>query len=645
MIRRCVRRCPQAGVRKAVRNVQLPLGKDGGKNDLRAWIVEGHNYQDMDEYARTAPTIEPSEAAAEGIAPHEAILKNLGLVVLGEHEWSQRVEVFAENTKKSGTLQEVDRLTIAKLIQLIGREPVDKYVHDGRECPEDKFQLKDIKYAIASEASNKHYYAEDRYGAGVWDAGGQLVLVRSGEIGLLNGKGIVEKSHIPFYEGRVLDIGHATGDWYDLESLNRYLTEAAKPEFRQATMEEIVKILSHWHWRQRQAPVLAASLIICTFMQSIWTWRPMVFITGSSDTGKSTFMASILSEGIFGKLAMYVQKVTASAVCQFMRHHGRALLVDEFEKDKHRQDMLEMLRITSRGGSRIRGTANHEGIEFRLRHLPWLSSIETGLHKQPDRNRFIIFELSELPPEKRGKILEYIPSSQKLNQLGMKLLAIGLRAATEAKRLSHILQAQQVKTADGIDVPGRVVESFSVPCAMLSTILEQDDATAIKGLQLMLADWDFGTQSTKDEVELLRAILQGNVDMDRGVKRSVSSLLASIERNELGKPECQDALARVGLKRVLKRKKDAGEPLVVLFVDDKKPLQTILRGTEFEGHVISQYLMRLPGASNKHRQKLGGDHLYSGVEVPMSTIRELFGGDDDDAADEGSEFTEEGDTE
>lgn len=55
--RQCTILLPVAG---SVRNVKLPLGKDGGKNDVRAWLTEpetNRGYAQMDEYARSSPAL------------------------------------------------------------------------------------------------------------------------------------------------------------------------------------------------------------------------------------------------------------------------------------------------------------------------------------------------------------------------------------------------------------------------------------------------------------------------------------------------------------------------------------------------------------------------------------------------------------
>lgn len=612
-------------VARLVRNIKLPLGKDGGKNDLRAWLVDGHSYGDMDGFAQTFEPIEAGDVAAQ-LSPHEALLKNLGLVVIGEHESSQRIEVFAEQTKKSATITDIDRLTIPKLIQLLGHEPVEQHVHDGREPQAGKFQIKDVRTAIASAASDKLFHSEERFGAGVWETGGQVVLVKAREVGILNpGATKIERSGIPFLNGCVLDISQSTGDWVDFTVLNRYLAEAQRPEFCWATFEEADNLFGKWYWRHLQSPRIVASLVICSWLQTLWEWRPEVFVTGSSDTGKSLLVEEAI-KGMFGPLAMYVQKPTEAAIRQHLRHHAKVPMFDEFEHDNHRQKILELFRASSSGGEVIRGTSDQKGVKYRVRHIPWFAAIETGLRKQADVNRYIILELNEIPGHMRGKIK--MPSAERLRDLGVRLLAIGLRHYKEARRLAATLRGNQYPS-----VPGRLVECFSVPWGMYSAIYGHGEEAARDLLGDMFSSWDFGGQSSRDDVDLMQEILTAEVITEGGKRSSVSRLLAEVGGDSA------ESLYRIGVRKVFKRGSKAGS--MALWICPEVVRKSIFKtGSDFSGHSIGQYLMRLNGAT-KTKQRLGGNQTFWGIEIPFTTINEIFHDEHDEEHDE-SEHAEVG---
>ena len=241
--------------------------------------------------------------------------------------------------------------------------------------------------------------------------------------------------------------------------------------------------------------------------------------------------------------------------------------MDEFEHDQHRQKIFELFRTSSRGGRTIRGTADQRGMSFTLRHIPWFAAIEMGLRKQADRNRYIILELKDIPPEKRGRF--DLPSTKHLCDLGQRLLATGLRHYQRTLDL-----APQLKSMQAEGVPGRVIENFSLPAAIFAAIfgMAVDETEAM--LRDWLINWDFFDQAQRDEIRLLQEILTSEVVMDGGIRSTVSMLL--------DKPFEQDAikaLLRVGIKRP--RKRGSLNKAVIFFIPDVVR-RYLLRGSDLE---------------------------------------------------------------
>jgi len=612
-------------VAKAVRTVMLPLGKDGGKNDVRAWLTkEGtdRGYADVDAYALTFQPHAKNDKTA--ITGSQKLLKDLGLTVLGQYEGSRSVEVYSEPKKKRETIPDLNRFSIPELTLLVGEEPVQEFIHDGKEVQPGMSRISDVRNAIANEASDEYFNPEQQHGAGPWLIEEQIVLVKTREIGLVKGDKI-ETSSIPFYEGWILDTSQATGDWVNFDVLSRYLAEAQRDEWCQGVFTEAESHFAKWPWNQAPAPKIVASLVICSWLQTMWDWRPEVFLTGGSDTGKSMLIGEVLSR-LFGNLALYVHKPTEAAIRQHVQHHGKIILIDEFEHDQHRQKVLELFRTSSRGGLTIRGTSDQKGVSFQLRHIPWFAAIETGLKKQPDKNRFVILDLNEIPADKRGKIT--LPTADQLRDLGLRLLAVGLRHFHRAKAFALDLRGYQI---DG--VPGRCVETYGVPCGMYSAIFGHRLDEAQTNMRTWLAPWDFATQSERDHVMLLQAIYTSEVNLGHGKRSTVSALLAlqtmRIDPDEsealarLKIKDATEALANVGIKRVVKKNGD----VVIYF--HPPVVSRLLRGTEFENQLIGQFLRRLDGAKDGVQQRLGSISPR-GIEVPESTVEKLLGHKDGD---------------
>jgi hypothetical protein len=89
-------------------------------------------------------------------------------------------------------------------------------------------------------------------------------------------------------------------------------------------------------------------------------------------------------------------------------------------------------------------------------------------------------------------------------------------------------------------------------------------------------------------------------------------------------PDYTRWLNGAGIAVVRKLKKDAsGEYERWLWVCPDAVSRQLLSKTRFGEENVGEHLMRLKGA-RRERHRLGGDERFNGVEIPMSTVREVF---------------------
>lgn len=616
----------QAGIQ--VRRIELPQPPGGGKMDFRAWINQGHTWAEFCEYARTFPFVTVEDVEAQ-LTPHAALLLKLGITVVGEYEGSQKIEVYSDFSKKAQTIYDIDKFSFTKLVQLVGYPKVEEHVHDGKEPVPGKSMLKDVKNAIASEASGKQFNLHERIGAGVWMVDNKPIIVGNRGYSVLETTTKLVEHHTPFYKGRIVDIGADSPKWFDHGELCRLMLQAQSNEWCCRTFMEAEKVFARWNWKYGPTPAIMTSLVACSWIQTLWDWRPGIAITGGTGTGKSTLIDDVLKNGFFGELGMYVQKPSESAIRQHMRHHAKVLMLDEFEHDQNRPAVLKLLRMSGRGGEVYKGTIDQKGVKYRLRHLVWMAAIELGHRDAAELNRYIICDLLEIPEHSRGSINRVMPSQQSLRELGQKLMVIGLRHYRTAQTLANVMKEQQFP-----EVPGRLLDSFAVACGMISAIHGHDEATALGFLGNTLEQWDFGGQQQTDEMRLMEEILTAEVFLDHGKRLTVNQMLQ--RPNE---PGITEALCRVGLKRFYQRSKAKHEGDLgpdCLFVCHEAVRAKMLGRSSYANQQIETYLLRLKGAT-RSKQRLMGSYTVSGIAVPIETLNKIFVPSPDDAASEDSE--------
>jgi len=589
------------------------------------------NTNEINETAAPAdappPAEEIDEADPGATAPatdglHERrLLDALYLDVFGEYENGHAV-IFAthETRRKLDVIDKPDRITYARLLQLAG-PPVKNIVARGNDPDENlnRVPLSQVQNAICYFAGYRRLTDQSLNGPGVWpikDVDGHrqpgVVLVGAREAAEWNPmtETLTRVTHARS-GGRLLDFSLAF-PWYQFETMEHYLHQAADKDWVNDVIQEAADQFSRWRWKDAQAPFIMVGLVLAVWVQTVWVWRPQVAITGATKTGKSILLETL--SAMFGHLGVRSSKSSAAGIRQAVQSSAKAVFVDEFEDSKHREEVLDMVRASSRGDAVLRGTSNQRGVTFILNHIFFLAAIEIGLQRAPDRNRYITMELIEPLPHNRGKLT--LASTEELRLLGQKMLAIAVRYVDEARKLAVRLKRQRHK---GVDT--RVVESYAVPAAILAAAGSYDDEHANQILGRMLGVMGEEDQTVSDEEDLINAVLSATVRLSGGHEKMVSELLRPRSVDNL------EILSRYGIGVIngsnLPRSKY--EPKEYLFYDNTAVRKRLLSGTLWERQSLVDILGRIPGAV-KDRPRIWG-RRPSGVSLPMDYLEKNFLGD------------------
>jgi hypothetical protein len=582
--------------------------------DVRDWFAEGNSYVDLlaladkaleHDVARTADGL--IDATAREWPIQERILKTLQLEVLYENE-AGAVRVFSSALRKSSWIRQVDRLKIEGLIQACG-PPAMLHVSADPKDSENEFSLVEVRRAIALVASTRREQQNER-GIGIWqgvDDGGHesdsLVLVGDTEAARWNGSRELSRVLSPRSDGLVFDYGAGRSDWFDFVELDTLIKQAGDPAWAKDVINACLGILGRWRWRNEASPLLVTGLVMATWVQSIWTWRPLVAITGESNAGKSLLFDALGGNqwrlGMFGHLAFKQSKSTEAGLRQGVGNTARIVLCDEFEKGGERDRILEMLRLSTRGDQTARGNASGiGGKSYGLRHIGWIAAIESGLERQPDVNRFVHLELLTARKGEQGRLK--LPENGELYRLGQKLLALAVYHGLAAKKVADRIKET---VCEGID--GRTVEVFAVPAAILASCLGGDQSKAEKMLRELLTVVEADSQGSSDHEELLGDILTASLGQ-WGKQMSVGQVLDSPALWQ----EHASALEAAG---VTKRPSDDGSEKLVIAT--KMVKSRLLKGTAWEKQRIDQILLRMPGAT-KQRTRMAGSFPWT-IRLPM----------------------------
>jgi hypothetical protein len=354
---------------------------------------------------------------------------------------------------------------------------------------------------------------------------------------------------------------------------------------------------------------VAAALVGATWVQSCWSWRPLVHVTGESNAGKSTLFNDLLKP-LFGDWAILAERCTEAALRQAIGHHACPVLIDEFDDYRARDQVCELFRTAGRGGTVLRGSPDQTGRRFRVRHLAWFASIESGGNWSQDRNRRIRLELL-LRETRQGLVL---PSAAELAALGQELAAAAIWAAPWAVVLADALKRIRIEGA-----PERLVESFSVPAAMCAVMCggrDVEESNAIELLQGMLTNRQgLDSQGEPEQVRLLRDIMSSTriVPAPSGGSPPGTWTVAQLLTTQ-NSALSSEHLEPVGIRLLRRRTAESRSGTPEIFIVAETVQRHLLRGTRWERIQIDQLLMRLGGASHD-QQRCGGLRPW-GIVLP-----------------------------
>ncbi|MEZ6073797.1 MAG: hypothetical protein R3C10_26845 [Pirellulales bacterium] len=397
-----------------------------------------NTYDDLMLLATTAPVfVLPDPSAIDPLEDEKEILRDLGIDVLAHDPQSGAVLIYSEASRKTYRKADINRLQRTHLLEMCGVDAKDKI--DG----EDNYTTGRVREAIALVACYASQSDGQVNGLGCWRAVNEkghkldsILVVSGNQAGEVTADGKLVLHDRPRVHGNVLNLGHPQ-HWCDFDQLKDRLRHAGDHQWGESVIDEAVTLFQKWHWEGKLRPMLLCGLVMATFVQTTLSWRPLVGISGPSHTGKSTLFEVL--EGLFGPLSLLSSKVTEAGFRQALGDNANAAMIDEFEKSRYRNQLLELLRTSAKGTKVLRGTASQEGKQFGLRHIVWVASIELGLQAEADRNRFIVLETKRIPDDQVGTLV--LPTDEKLAELGQCLLAIAVRYAVEADRLAGQLKA------------------------------------------------------------------------------------------------------------------------------------------------------------------------------------------------------------
>jgi Toprim-like/CHC2 zinc finger len=504
--------------------------------------------------------------------------------VIGELE-DGKIVIQSKDNGKIYTVNINKELTLEKAIQFGGEEVRRRVVRNVERAKEPgKIHFYDLRQDIILKARKKQRGKLRWVGQGISLLDdGRLLVVNGDAVYTWNGTAF-ESCTSATIENKFI-ARNTSRKWISFRLLEKAVLSMTTERGKEIVVKAI-QLVQQWGFGGAYDHALVAGFILSQMIQAVWLWRPHLWLTGPQGSGKTLLVN--LCEEIAGELSRRFEgsSITEAGFRQSIKHDFCLAYIDEFERNSSsaREQIISYLRTAGRGGPIVKGTPGQEAIEYMLKHMVLVASIETGLVRAAEKTRFLTVELKKDPERD-----PHIPTVEEMERLRVEFFAVALWSAFRAKKLVNQLGRIQ-------GYGPRLIEAFAVPLSMLS-VLDPEPLESLKknvmGVLENLKERGDGN-IPEDEVRLLDDILTSKIRVavtdDSGhtvyVDRSIQWLLQS--SSELHKND----LKTHGIKKC-----DDG-----VFFDCKVVSRELLRNTLWKEMQIASILGRLPGTEESQRR-------------------------------------------
>jgi len=224
-----------------------------------------------------------------------------------------------------------------------------------------------------------------------------------------------DEGRIIVHAGDVLYVNKERKDVNDIQSKYVYEIDRKALQFtgvplgnREAVkLREICESLS---WENSLSGALLAGWLVVAPVCAALHWRPHIWISGESGSGKTTVLENIISP-VLGATSIRVDGgTTEPALRQMLGHSGRPVIYDEAESETRRDgeimaNILQLARRSSSGGTIAKWGQNGVNVTT-VRSSFCFSAINPSLRQRADESRVSMLNLKKRnEPEKYEQLL------------------------------------------------------------------------------------------------------------------------------------------------------------------------------------------------------------------------------------------------
>lgn len=165
----------------------------------------------------------------------------------------------------------------------------------------------------------------------------------------------------------------------------------------------LLRVATMVRWSKAASGPLMAGWVFLSAVCGSLRWRPHIWLTGAAGSGKTTVQSDFVA-ALLGGVGVYAQgNSTEAGIRQELGNDSRPVLIDELESNteaerKRVEAVLSLIRQASSESpaKTLKGTIGGTAINFHIRSMFCLSSVNTAIDKKADIDR--LTKLTVRPP-------------------------------------------------------------------------------------------------------------------------------------------------------------------------------------------------------------------------------------------------------
>lgn len=188
----------------------------------------------------------------------------------------------------------------------------------------------------------------------------------------------------------------------------------------------VLETFRTWNWHRGELDArLLVGWICAAMIGGALEWRPLAFLSGDQETGKSSLQRVI--KALLGGLLVQSVNTTAAGIYQKVQHDSAPVSVDEFESEadtRAADAVVKLARQAASGGLLLRGGSDHNGKEFQARSAFIFSAINPPPLNSQDQSRIAMLMLRPLAEMRREGEAPALapPIPENLDEIARQLL-------------------------------------------------------------------------------------------------------------------------------------------------------------------------------------------------------------------------------